>query len=884
MNFTEQTLYSLMAKTGENSSEWLPLLQHLQDTADIMSCLCDEFLSPSFAKACGLEQEKFRKLAVFLAAVHDIGKAIVVFQYKIGDKLPDRKSALEASGINFDVSYDKEKAKQTPHALAGEEILNLLGCPKCVSAVVGSHHGVPAESFQDLSMPKFEIAFYENYYGRDKCNIKVLQDIWQTIFDMALEYAGFSDVSELPQIDCSAQMLLSGLLIMADWLASNTELFPLLSLEELKPTDPMRAEHAWERLDFPQMWKPEKVIMSDDDFKETFGFAPRSVQSEVLKTVENSENTGIYIFEAPMGCGKTETSLAASEILGAKFGKNGVFFGLPTQATANGIFPRILSWAETQSTELYHSVQLNHGSAALNPLFQNIQRGIPQEESDSGLIIHNWFCDSKKACLADFVTATVDQMLMLALKRKHVMLLHLGLSEKVVIIDEVHAYDAYMNEYLEMALQWLGSYKTPVILLSATLPSARRMSLIRAYLGIKKSDDIFEKEQGYPLLTWTDGKDIHKRRLSYDGAHKTVSVRKCADDVVVSLAKNVTENGGCVGIIVNTVRRAQMFAELLQDNAKVLLYHAQFVIPDRAKKEKQLVDLVGRESTHESRNGLVVVGTQVLEQSLDIDFDMLITDMCPIDLLLQRMGRLHRHDRGERPDTAQTPVCYVVTDEYTDKHSASRKIYSDWLINKTFDILPDSIILPDDISPLVQEVYNATGDDKNYDDYINKQKNSIGRADSFRISKPKRKSIHCMLSKPVETDDEQLAQAAVRDGISSFDVLLMQLSSDEKIHFLPDQYGGAEVSEYPDDEECRRIAEQKLRLPTMFCQSWNIDKNIRELENNCMKYIAGWKKSSWLKGQLVLFLDDDLNGELDGYDLHYSFENGLEFTKKEECE
>ena len=176
---------------------------------------------------------------------------------------------------------------------------------------------------------------------------------------MALEYAGFSDVSEMPKIDCSAQMLLSGLLIMADWLASNTELFPLLSLEELKPADTMRAEHAWERLYFPQMWKPEKVIMSDDDFKDTFGFAPRSVQSEVLKIVENSENPGIYIFEAPMGCGKTETSLAASEILGAKFGKNGVFFGLPNQATANGIFPRILSWAEKQSTELYHSVQLN---------------------------------------------------------------------------------------------------------------------------------------------------------------------------------------------------------------------------------------------------------------------------------------------------------------------------------------------------------------------------------------------------------------------------------------------------------------------------------------------------------------------------------------------
>lgn len=474
-------------------------------------------------------------------------------------------------------------------------------------------------------------------------------------------------------------------------------------------------------------------------------------------------------------------------------------------------------------------------------------------------------------------------MLMLALKRKHVMLLHLGLSEKVVVMDEVHAYDAYMSEYLEMALQWLGSYNTPVILLSATLPSARRMSLIRAYLGIKKSDDRFEKEQGYPLLTWTDGKDIRQQRLSYDGAHKTVSVKTCVSDYVVQLVKNVTENGGCVGVIVNTVRRAQMFAELLQDNAKVLLYHAQFVLPDRAKKEKQLVDLVGKNSTPGSRSGLVVVGTQVLEQSLDIDFDMLITDMCPMDLLLQRMGRLHRHERGVRPDTAQTPVCYVITDEYTNMESASRKIYSHWLINKTADTLPDSITLPDDISPLVQEVYSVTSDEC-YDKYINEQKKSKGRADCFRISKPKGKSIHGLLSKPVETADEQLAQAAVRDGISSFDVLLMQLRSDGSIHFLPDQYGGAEVSECPDDEQCRRIAEQKLRLPTMFCQSWNIDKNIRELKNNCMKYIAGWQNSPWLKNQLVLFLDEDLKGELYGYDLHYSFEKGLEFTKKEECE
>lgn len=105
-------------------------------------------------------------------------------------------------------------------------------------------------------------------------------------------------------------------------------------------------------------------------------------------------------------------------------------FGLPTQATANGIFPRMMQWGEKQSQNFYHSIQLKHGSSALNTCFQKIQRGIPEQETDSGLIVHSWFCDNKKACLADFVVATVDQMLMMALKRKHVMLLHVGLSEK----------------------------------------------------------------------------------------------------------------------------------------------------------------------------------------------------------------------------------------------------------------------------------------------------------------------------------------------------------------------------------------------------------------------------------------------------------------------
>lgn len=876
----------LIAKTGKTASEWLPLAVHLEDTAGIMQCMIRDMIPPSFPESCALSPEAFEKTAVFLAYVHDIGKAMLVFQYKISRNLPEMRSRLEHFQLQFPESYEKDKINVIPHAQAGEEILVTLGCPESVAAVAGAHHGMPSEHIQkNLMQPRRNIKFYENYYGYAEGNVSLLTETWNHILQRALQIARIDSVQELPVLTKPAQMLLSGLLIMADWIASNTDYFPLIPTDEDIPENPERIADAWETIQFPEMWKSARLDYSDEAFRKNFSFAPRLVQTEFLNVIKNIESPGICILEAPMGCGKTEAALAGTEILAAKCRKNGMFFGLPTQATANGIFPRMMQWGEKQSQNFYHSIQLKHGSSALNTCFQKIQRGIPEQETDSGLIVHSWFCDNKKACLADFVVATVDQMLMMALKRKHVMLLHVGLSEKVVVIDEVHAYDAYMNEYLEMALQWLGYYKTPVILLSATLPASRRMSLVRAYLGIRESEKAFENEMGYPLLTWTDGTEIRQKRLTYQGAHTHVQMHPCTEDAVLAVVQNVVEHGGCVGVIVNTVKRAQTFAEEIrnQTHAKVLLYHAQFIFPDRTLKEQALLKTVGKDSSAEDRRGTVVVGTQVLEQSLDIDFDLLITDICPMDLLLQRIGRLHRHAfREQRPEVVKTPVCYVIMDELHGENTASKKIYGDFLLHRTEENLPESIVLPDDISPLVQAVYTFSEDDAMYQTYHNQQEIQKRRARCFRIGKPTGKDIHRLLSRDIEDKNECEVEAAVRDGISSIEVLLMRRMKDGSICFLPNQHGGRKTEAFPDEAECREIAEQKLRLPTVFSQKWSIDRTIHELEKQCLPYVENWQNSHWLKGQLVLFLDEEMNGELMGFQLHYSFENGLEYWKAAE--
>ena len=864
-----------IAKSGITQFYWLPLWIHHIDTYNVMQYLLDEFVSDSITISCALDRTILKKTALFLSLVHDIGKATVGFQYKIAFNVPQRAQLLKHY-LDIPDRMDVTEIQNTPHAYTGESILIFNGCPESIAAVVGSHHGVPAELAEDLTCNRKDIVGYRVYFGDTDKNRSNLEGSWNCMIQEALVKSGFDSIRELPDINAQAQMLLCGLLITADWIASNTELFPLISIDDddIQIDFEKRTLNALDNLNFTEQWNAERTTYSDKDFEETFGFLPRAVQKCIIEIAQNADHPGLFILEAPMGCGKTEAALSCAELIASKCKKNGLFFGMPTQATANGIFPRVINWAEKQSEEFYHCVQLQHGNAALNETFQKIQKGIPEEESDSGIIVHSWFCDSKKSCLADFVVATVDQLLMLALKRRHIMLLHLGLSEKVVIIDEVHAYDAYMNQYLERALQWLGAYHTPVILLSATLPSKRRMSLVRAYLDLKTSDEIFEKNISYPLLTWTDGGKIMQKALPYNADKKTIHISKCNDKDIIEIVRSAVSSGGCVGIIMNTVSRAQSTTKLIKNEItdNVLLYHAQYIMPDRAAKEEILLERIGSDSKSEKRQGLVVIGTQVLEQSLDIDFDILITDICPVDLLLQRIGRLHRHTR-KRPDELKIPVCYVITDEYENDNSGSKSIYGTWLLKETLEHIPDIVTLPDDISPLVQKVYDSFDDSDEYKNYKNKKDISVRKASSFLLKKPTCRNIHGMLERTV--NDSQ-AEASVRDGTSSIEVLALKLYRDGTIGFLDDKKLSGAMTE----EECRRIASQSLRLPSRFSGKWCIDKTIAELENKCKPYTSAWQKQYLLKDKLILFFDENNESELASYTLRYDFIYGLTYKKE----
>ena len=889
----------LAGKTDpENTSLWLPLWMHLWDTAGIMERLIRYWVPESTKRAMGFrDEETLLATARFLGGSHDIGKATVVFQANILQALPEARQRLETL---TPLDCPVQNSRESPHARAGEAILLREECPGGIASIVGAHHGKP----QSCAAVDDQLDGWEsNYYPKGQK--KVWEGFWSELLMTVLQDCGFDDIEELCDLDPQEEVLLTGLLIMADWIASNPAYFPLIPVEELGSREdyPARVDRAWERLKLPFPWEAQPGIAESQEFAARFGFAPNAVQRAVLEAVDNTMEPGILILEAQMGVGKTEAALAAAEIMASRFGLGGIFFGLPTQATANGIFPRLLGWADTQSEEeLPQAIRLAHGMAELNETYLRLQGyGVQLEEDapeEHQVQVHQWFRGSKQALLANFVIGTVDQLLMAALAQKHVMLRHLGLAGKVVIIDECHAYDTYMNCYLDRALEWLGWYKVPVILLSATLPARRRAELIEAYQQKKATPDApWKTSCGYPLLTWTDGAEVKQSAIPLDTPSRTVQLTTLTEPELPKWLRRKLAEGGCAGVIVNTVKKAQKIAQLLRESLlekEVQLFHAQFLMPDRAAREDQLMERIGKESVPESRNDLIVVGTQVMEQSLDIDLDVLVTELCPMDLLLQRIGRLHRHRRS-RPGPLQEACCAILDTGEEAFDAGSEAVYGQWLLWRTRKYLPRSIRLPEDISPLVQQVYGwereapeAGPGEKLRREYEQTQEKKKKRAEAYLVPQPEEHRLAQLNTLDDWMQDEgarsdSAARAAVRDGDPSVEVLVMQRRADGSIHFLPWQEGGSAVAadSPPPPETALKIARQKLRLPAVFGKVWKVDEVIRELEADNRSRLAAWQLSPLLHGELVLLLDKNLTAHLAGMELCYDREDGLTCQKEE---
>jgi CRISPR-associated endonuclease/helicase Cas3 len=587
----------------------------MEDSGATAGMLWDRWL-PAQLKAVlslGLDGggQEARRRIVWLAAIHDLGKATPAFAMQV----PSLRARMTSQGFEFRLSEslrDRLPHSLASHYLVARWLVEIHGWDEraaiTYAVVPGSHHGVPPSAL-DLH----EVAARHELLGEGEQWTTSQTELAEYALILAAAQDDLAVWAEKP-LSSSVQVLATAVVIVADWLASDQTRFPYLD----PTTSEERVRIAWQKLNLIPAWRAVRTSEDSNKFYQSrFGFTAdtpvRPIQKAAVEVADKLWAPGIVFIEAPMGEGKTEAALAAAEIIAARSGAGGCFIALPTMATSDAMFGRVKSWLEHLPQHVdgeQHTLFLAHGKASLNRDFGNLVRigkltAIDENYSEAGkrdsfpeevVIAHEWLVGRKKGPLSNFVVGTIDQVLFAALKSRHLMLRHLALANKVVIIDEAHAFDAYMNVYLDRVLTWLGNYKVPVIVLSATLPRERRKALLIAYETgaregrnlplaehsktlsevaaskrllrqqislstqscVNSEYDVLDHDLGYPVITASTGGVPKVTNVETSSRMQTVQVERMADDDVTLLEfLDVTLiQGGCIAIIRNTVARA----------------------------------------------------------------------------------------------------------------------------------------------------------------------------------------------------------------------------------------------------------------------------------------------------------------------------------------
>ncbi|WP_233573731.1 CRISPR-associated helicase Cas3' [Amycolatopsis panacis] len=865
-------------------THWLPLRQHLDDSGAVAARLVDEWLSKQVISRLAREvpggHEGVRALVVWLARIHDVGKASPAFAVQV-PVLADRMrhaDIVAAPGLLTHPQRSRVRHELVGHLVVRDHVLAVCGPESRVIAeqlgsVVGSHHGVPPE----LTVLR-SVAEYPELVGDG-----AWEQAWQFFLDRAAGDINLAAYSE-KRLSRPVLSLLTAVVIIADWIASNSDLFPLLEAHE----DPVemdltaRAELGWKLLNLPHRWSALPVGSDvDGSFRARFrpeAAGARPVQQAAVEIAAGLERPGLVIIEAPMGVGKTEAALLAAEELAAKYGADGVFVALPTQATTDAMFSRVRRWLDAlPGRDGAVSVTLAHGKASLNDEFDGLVRqgwfAATSRGDETPIVAHQWLRGRKKGVLASFVVGTIDQILFAGLKSRHLMLRHLALAGKVVVIDEVHAYDVYMSQYLQRVLHWLGAYGVPIVLLSATLPAQRRAELMAAY---EHRAVPVEPELGYPVIV---ASGTRPRVLPLPKPDTRVQLDRLDDDLdtLVRFLRQHLADGGCAVVVRNTVGRVQETAARLEaefGRDQVTVNHSRFLACDRARIDRDLLRRFGPGGERPVRH--IVVASQVVEQSLDVDFDLMVTDLAPVDLVLQRVGRLHRHDRS-RPTRVTSPRCAVVgVEDWTGTPvravAGSRRVYGEHLLLRSAALLSeqDTMTVPADIAPLVQRAYgpDPLGPDawqpameQAAAEAQTRAQRRVEAARAFlldEVGSTRHSLVGWVRAGVGDTDDDPRGVAQVRDGAESLEVLVVQSDGAGGLS-TPDWIERGAGQPLPVDlpieaAQAKVVAACALRLPIgMSHPGVDLDV-ITALEAN---HFPGFEASPLLRGQLVLVLDPD---------------------------
>lgn len=646
---------------------------------------------------------------VVLAALHDIGKITIGFQRKCPNwPLPAVLGERARREALYSVS---------DHALVSQVFLQdrLNGTKAQLwAAAIGAHHGRPKGRI--AKRPEIEAGREWAESWRERVTgqlVELFGPLPTHPPDKTLEPA-HTDL-----------WLLAGLTTVADWIGSNEAFFPA---DRAIPTSEIqqRAQQALAAIGWPGARLVATSFTRAFTGKDDETFRPNSVQEAVSVVAP-----GLVIIEAPMGYGKTEAALRLAQRWIVAGQHHGLYFALPTQVTSNRIHLRVSSFLHNTLQDPAH-LRLAHGNAWLEDDFNLVLRtphvSLGRDDIDSPFAdlkeARSWFASAKHALLSPYGVGTIDQALQSMVIVKHFFVRRFALAGKVIVLDEVHSYDIYTGTLVGALVGELLRLGCSVIILSATLTRRRREELLAA-AGCSEGGT----PDAYPLITCAD-RNREVQHLTPEPA-PTKSVNLRADDIpeaeVLDELIRRAQQGQHVLWIRNTVIEAQkcfatLRGEISEGEIRLGLLHSRFPFVRRQELEADWLERLGRHRDS-SPHGSILIATQVVEQSVDIDLDFIVSDLAPSDMLFQRLGRLWRHDRPLSQRAAQQPVFWLRLPRFNSAGSAdelkavfgrSARVYSPYVLLRTTQAWRDRnlVRISADIRPILEATYNDPGADE----------------------------------------------------------------------------------------------------------------------------------------------------------------------------
>ena len=669
---------------GQPGPERIHLLEH--HLADVGACFESLMKIPTIRKRLAttgglpdLHESLVARLSL-LAAFHDVGKVNVGFQTLVwrNEDLCGRRKPGRAGHVADVVPVLTDEDRETAdwffsalgwwdHAISSWD--NREGETVCALFIAAlSHHGRPLKL--DGGRSKYPQIWRDFGSLHPQEYVARLGKLARTWFPAAFA----SDVPSLPSAAAFQHMFL-GLCNWADWIGSDECRFPFVDQphDNYILTARKRASEAIEAIGL-NLSDQRSSFGGVPDFPTLFELdgIPNAIQNAALNIPLDKQ---LVIIESETGSGKTEAALLRFAKLYEAGKVDGIYFALPTRSAAVQMHQRVRRFTAklfpqaTPPSILAVSGYQSGADSEPVSMYEYDQRAAGVHPDPVP-----WASERAKRYLAaQIAVGTVDQAMMGALQVKNAHMRAACLSRNLLVVDEVHASDTYMRRIIKALLDAHLGVGGHALLMSATLGSAARQEWLSS--GRLNPDDLIPLDKAikspYPAVSTVGagpspaGENDRKKRVS-------ITANPVMHDFfsTASLALSAARKGAKVLVVRNTVDYAIKTQSALEElasghdrgflfsvKATPTLHHGRFAAPDRRMLDGRVEELLGR--PRES-GGCVVIGTQTLEQSLDIDADLLITDLCPVDVLLQRIGRLHRHAENARPDCYENPTCIVL--------------------------------------------------------------------------------------------------------------------------------------------------------------------------------------------------------------------------------